>query len=47
MDRNYDIITVSFKKILILRRPDVAIFAGIIKILITFIKTILNDSRKV
>ena len=36
-----------FQKILILRRPEGAIFAGIIKILTTFIKTILKDSRKV
>ena len=35
-----------FKKIFILRRPGVAIFADI-KILTTFIKTILKDSRKI
>ena len=32
--------------IAILRRPWVAIFAGIIKILTRFIKKILKDSRK-
>ena len=36
-----------FQKIFILRRPGVAIFADIIKILTMFIKTILIDSRKV
>ena len=46
MDRNYDIIT-FFQYIFILRRPEVAIFADIIKILTTFIKTIPKDSRKV
>ena len=46
MDRNYDIIT-FFQNIFILIRPEVAIFADIIKILTTFIKTILKDSRKV
>ena len=46
MDRNYDVI-IFFQKIFILRRPEVAIFADIIKILTTFIKTILKDSRKV
>ena len=45
MDKIYDVIT-FFKKIFILRRPEVAIFADIIKILTTFIKTILKDSRK-
>ena len=44
-----EIMTLSpfFQKILILRRPGVAIFADIIKIVITFIKTILKYSRKV
>ena len=46
MDRNYDVI-IFFQKIFILRRPEVAIFADIITILTTFIKTILKDSRKV
>ena len=41
MDTNYDVIT------FILRRPRVAVFADIIKIVTIFIKTILNDSRKV
>ena len=45
MDRNYDAIT--FQIIFILRRPGVAIFADIIKILTTLIKTILKDSGKV
>ena len=45
MDKIYDVIT-FLKKIFILRRPEVAIFADIIKILTTFIKTILKDSRK-
>ena len=30
-----------------LRRPGVAIFADIIKIVTTFIKTIIQDSKKV
>ena len=46
MDRNYDIIT-FFQYIFILRRPEAAIFADIIKTLTTFIKTIPKDSRKV
>ena len=46
MYRNYDVIT-FFQNILILRRPGVAIFADIIKIVTTFIKTITKDSRKV
>ena len=46
MGKNYDVMTV-FHKIIILRRPEVAIFDGIIIILTTFIKTILKDSRKV
>ena len=45
MDKIYDVIT-FLKKIFILRRPEVAIFADIIKILTTFIKTILKGSRK-
>ena len=36
-----------FQKTFILRRPGVAIFADIIKIVTMFIKTILKDSRKV
>ena len=46
MDRNYDVIT-FVQKTLILRRPGVAIFADIDKIVTTFIKTILKYSRKV
>ena len=46
MDRNYDVITL-FKNTVILRRPGVAIFADIIKIVTMFIKTIVKDSRKV
>ena len=45
MYRNYDVIT-FFQNILILRRPGVAIFADIIKIVTTFIKTIFKDSKK-
>ena len=36
-----------FQNTLILRRPGVAIFADIIKIVTMFIKTIIQDSRKV
>ena len=46
MDRNYDAMS-SFQNTFILRRPGVAIFADIIKILTIFIKTIFKDSRKV
>ena len=45
MGKNYDVIT-FFQKIF-LRRPGVAIFADIIKIVTIFIKTSLKDSRKV
>ena len=45
MGKNYDVIT-FFQKIF-LRRPGVAIFADIIKIVTMFIKTILKDSKKV
>ena len=45
MDRNYGAITL-FSKIFTLRRPGVAIFADIIKIVTMFIKTILEDSEK-
>ena len=41
MHRNYEVIT------FISRRPGVAIFAGIIKIVPMFNKTIFKDSRKV
>ena len=46
MDRNYDVIT-FISKYLFLRRPGVAIFAKIIKIVTVFIKTIIKDPRKV
>ena len=46
MDRNYDIINLIIK-IFILRRPGIAIFADIIKVLAMFIITIYKDSRKV
>ena len=46
MDINYDVIT-FFQNTLILRRPGVTIFADIIKIVTIFIKTIIQDSRKV
>ena len=41
MHKNYDVIT------FILRRSGVVIFADIIKIVMTFIKTTFKDSRKV
>ena len=46
MDRSYDVITL-FQNNLILRRPGGANFADIIKIVTMFIKTIIQDSRKV
>ena len=46
MDIDYDVITI-FSKYLFLRRPGVAIFADITKIVTFFIKTIFIDSRKV
>ena len=46
MDKNYDVIT-FFQKTFLLRRPGVAIFADIIKIVIMFIRTIIQDSKKV
>ena len=46
MNRNYDVIT-FFQKPFILRRPGVAIFADIIKLVSMFIKTILKNSGKV
>ena len=45
IDRNYDVIT-FFQNTLILRRPGVAIFAGIIKNVTMFIKIFTQDSRK-
>ena len=46
MDRNDDVLN-FFQKTFILKRPGVAIFADIIKIVTMCIKTILKDSRKV
>ena len=46
MDRSYDVIT-FFQNNLILRRRGGANFAGIIKIVTMFIKTIIQDLRKV
>ena len=37
MDKDYDIITFFFQKTFILRKPGVAIFADMIKIVIMFI----------
>ena len=45
MVRNYDVIT-FFLNTLVLT-PGVAIFADIIKIATMFIKTVIQDSRKV
>ena len=46
MDKNYGDIT-FFQKTFILRRPGIAIFAEIIKIVTMFIKKIFKDPRKV
>ena len=46
MDRNYDVIT-FISKYPYLRRRGVAIFAGIIKIVTLFVKTIIKTPRKV
>ena len=46
MNRIYDV-TTFFSKNFILRRPGVAVFADIIKIVTMFIKTIFKNSRKV
>ena len=46
MDRSYDVITL-FQNNLILRRRRGANFADIIKIVTMFIKTIIQDLRKV
>ena len=46
MDSNYDV-TTFLSKNFILRRPGVAIFADIIKVVTMFIKIILKDSIKV
>ena len=45
MDRNYDVMTIILKY-LILKRPGVVIFVDIIKVVTMFIKTITKDSRK-
>ena len=45
IDRNYDVIT-FFQNTLILRRPGVAIFAGIIKIVSMLIKKLLKTQEK-
>ena len=42
MDRNYDVIT-NISKYLYFKRPGVAIFADIIKILTMLIKTMFRD----
>ena len=46
MDRNYHLITI-FPKILCFKKAWVAIFAGIIKVVTMFIKTVLKDSELV
>ena len=46
MDRNYDVMTIILKY-LILKRPGVVIFVDIIKVVTMFIKTITKDSRTV
>ena len=44
MGRNYDVVT-FISKYLFLRRPRVAIFVDIIKIVTMFVKTIRKDSK--
>ena len=44
MGKNYDVITI-ISKCRYLRRPGVAIFTDIIKIITMFLKTIFKDSR--
>ena len=46
MDKNYDVIS-FISNYPILRRPGVAIFADIIKVVTTFSKSIIKDARKV
>ena len=46
MDIKYDVIT-FFQNTFILRRPRIAIFDDIIKIVTMFIKTVFENSRKV
>ena len=45
MDRNDDVLN-FFQKAFILKRPGVAIFADIIKIVTMFIKTTLKNQEK-
>ena len=45
MGRNYEVIT-FFQNIFVSRRPGVAIFDDIIKIVTIFIKKTLKDSKK-
>ena len=45
MVRNYDVITFFLNTLVLM--PGVAIFADIIKIATMFIKTVIQDSRKV
>ena len=45
MDRNCDVITFFLNTLVLM--PGVAIFADIIKIATMFIKTVIQDSRKV
>ena len=45
MDRNYDVIT-FISNTFILRRPEVAILADIIKIVTMFIKTMIKEKLK-
>ena len=45
INKNYDVIPL-FQNVVSLRRPGVAIFADIIKIITRFIKQILKDSIK-
>ena len=48
MGRSYDVLKLQplFQYTFILRRPRVAIFAGIIKIVSMFTKTIFKDSKE-
>ena len=46
MNRNYDVIT-FISSTFISRRPTVAIFTDIIKVVTMFIKTTFKDPRKV
>ena len=46
MNKNYDVMAL-FQNTLILRKPGVVVFAGIIKFVTMFIKRITKNSRKV